>query len=231
MRAVVTAVRARGAAVGMDDIAAESGVAKPVFYRYFADKADLFAAVGRMVAEEIVTDIGAALDWETAPRAMLTVGIDAYLRHIEAEPELYRFVVSAPLDRTTADPVTVYSDVIGLRLTRLIGARMRDAGLDAAVAEPWGFGIVGMVRAAGERWLDQQSMSREALTEYLSRLLWSGFAGVRAGVPENVAEKVAGSAPVVPLGLVPDVPAPPDEAAGPDVDRGGDAGVTPTGTA
>src|SRR4051794_3169859 len=54
--AVLDAVRQRGPAVDMDDVAAVSGVAKPVFYRYFKDKADLFLAVGREVGERLVTD-------------------------------------------------------------------------------------------------------------------------------------------------------------------------------
>ena len=36
------------------------------------------------------------------------------------------------------------------------------------------FPMVGAVRSAAERWLDEPTMSRAALTGYLTDLLWSG---------------------------------------------------------
>lgn len=174
---VVAAVRERGAGIGMDDVTAVSGIAKPVFYRYFADKADLYRAVGRAVAEEIVEEVNAVVAAETHPRAMLAAGIDAFLRRIDADAELYRFVLNPPLDRPTADTVGDYGTVLGLRIARIIGDRLRADGLDSGAAEPWGFGIVGTVRVAGERWLDHRTMSREALAGYLTELLWSGCLG------------------------------------------------------
>ena len=46
------------------------------------------------------------------------------------------------------------------------------------------FGIVGMVHHAGDWWIRNQTMSRDALTTYLADLLWKGFSGmaVEAGV-------------------------------------------------
>ncbi len=177
---VVAAVRERGAGIGMDDVTAVSGIAKPVFYRYFADKADLFRAVGRSVAEEIVQEVNGVVEAESHPRAMLAAGIDAFLRRIDADAELYRFVLNPPLDRPGPDTVGDYGTVLGLRIARIIGDRLRADGLDSGAAEPLGFGIVGTVRAAGERWLDHRTMGREALAGYLTELLWSGLAGAYA---------------------------------------------------
>jgi AcrR family transcriptional regulator len=175
--AVVEAVSTRGAAVGMDDISAASGIAKPVFYRYFADKADLYLAVGRSVAEQVVTQITTVIDRESSPRRMLVAGIETWLRIVEDSPEIYRFVVHHSVlgDRAGGDPVLDYSSVVGRHLSRVIGDAMRSAGVDAGAADPWGYGIVGMVRAATDHWLEDQSMSREALAGYLSELVWPGL--------------------------------------------------------
>jgi AcrR family transcriptional regulator len=175
--AVVDAVSLRGAAIGMDDISAASGIAKPVFYRYFADKADLYLAVGRSVAEQVVSRITTVIDQETSPRRMLVAGIETWLRIVEDAPEIYRFVVHHSVlgDRTDGDPVLDYAGVVGRHLARVIGDSMRAAGLDAGAAEPWGHGIVGMVRAATDRWLEEPSMPSEALARYLSDLLWPGL--------------------------------------------------------
>ena len=56
--AVIAVVADLGPEVRMDDITKVSGIAKPVFYRYFNDKSDLFLAVGRTVAEGVVADQG-----------------------------------------------------------------------------------------------------------------------------------------------------------------------------
>jgi AcrR family transcriptional regulator len=169
--AVLGAVRQRGAGIDMDDVAAVSGVAKPVFYRYFKDKADLFLSVGTEVGERLVADVIAALDGTQNPRAMIAAAVDTFLRAVEADPQVYRFVLQRPANAATAND---YSAVISKHASRLIGDLLRDAGLDAGAAEPFGFAMVGAVRSAAERWLDEPTLSRAALTGYLTNLLWAG---------------------------------------------------------
>jgi AcrR family transcriptional regulator len=167
--AVIAVVSEHGAGVGMDDISRASGIAKPVFYRYFTDKADLFLAVGRQAAEEVVAETTAAIDAAGSPRAKLAAGIDAYLTSIESRPALYRFVAQ---HRDLND----YATIVGLHATGVIGEFMRQAGVDSGGAELWGFAIVGMTRAAADRWLEEQTMSRPAVVRYLTDLVWPGLA-------------------------------------------------------
>jgi hypothetical protein len=68
-----------------------------------------------------------------------------------------------------------YASTVGVHASRVIGDFMRIAGQDSGAAEPWGFAVVGMVRAATDRWLETQSMSREALVGYLTDLVWPGL--------------------------------------------------------
>lgn len=189
--ATIAAVRERGAAIGMDDVAAVSGIAKQVFYRYFSDKADLFLAVGRDVAERIASDVLAAVDGASSPRAMVAAGVEAFLKDVESDPELYRFVLQRPL---TAAAVNDYTEVVGMHVSRVIGDALRAAGQDSGVAEPWGFAMVGAVRSAAERWLEQRTMSREALAGYLTDLLWAGG---------RSAYRAAAAPPIVPRSLPP----------------------------
>jgi AcrR family transcriptional regulator len=177
--AVIAVVSAQGPALGIDDISKASGIAKPVFYRYFGDKSDLFLAVGRTVAAGVVADTTAAIDLASSPRAKLAAGIDAYLASIESKPELYRFVVQhgdSGTDRS-GDLLGDYATIVGLHATRVIGEFMRQAGMDAGAAELWGFGIVGLVRSAADRWLDQPSVNRSMVVGYLTDLLWPGLSG------------------------------------------------------
>ena len=171
IEAVLGAVRQGGAGIDMDDVAAASGVAKPIFYRYFKDKADLFLSVGREVGERLVAEVVAALEGTENPRAMMAAAVDTFLRAVENDPEVYRFVLQRPANAATASD---YSAVISKHASRVIGDMLRDVGLDAGAAEPWGFGMVGAVRSAAERWLDEPTMSRAALAGYLTNLLWAG---------------------------------------------------------
>jgi AcrR family transcriptional regulator len=191
--AAVRAVRRHGAGAGMDQIAAEAGTSKPVVYRYFTDKADLYLAVGQRVAQGLVDQITTAIDGQQDGRAMLAAGVDAYLHMIEEEPELYCFVVHHTLldHPVENDPVTDYSSMLGSYISRRLGDLLREVGLDSGAAEPWGFGLVGLVRSAGEWWLERQSMSRQALADYLTSLVWSGFAGAYAAAGVDVDDAPA----------------------------------------
>jgi AcrR family transcriptional regulator len=185
--AAIRAVRRHGPNAGMDLIAAEAQTSKPVVYRYFADKADLYLAIGQRVAQGLVDRITAAVDGQPDGRSMVAAGVDAYLRVIEEEPALYRFVINhSLLDRPVEnDPVADYSSLLGTYISRRLGDQMREVGFDSGAAEPWGFGLVGMVRSAGEWWLDRQSMSRQALGEYLTELIWTGLSGGYANVQSD----------------------------------------------
>jgi AcrR family transcriptional regulator len=194
IEAVIAAVRERGPAVDMDDVTAVSGIAKPVFYRYFSDKADLYLAVGREVAERLVADVVTSLDGQSSPRAMVRAGVDAFLRAVEDDPQLYRFVLLRP---ATAAAVTDYSAVIGKHVSRLTGDLLRAAGRDSGMAEPWGFAMVGAVRVAAERWLDEPTMSREALASYLTDLLWAGARSAPSADGTARPPGVAGESPAV----------------------------------
>lgn len=169
--AVLATVRERGAQIDLDDVVAVSGIAKTVFYRYFKDKADLYLAVGREVGERLVADVMTAVEGTSSPRKMVAAGVETFLRAVEEDPQVYRFVLQRPV---TASAASDYSAVISRRLAAVTADVLRAAGRDTGVAEPWGFAMVGAVRAAAERWLDEPTLSRAALAASLTELLWAG---------------------------------------------------------
>lgn len=180
VEATVRAVGKYGSDVGMDEIAAEAGVSKPVLYRHFTDKGDLYLAVGEWGTDLLMRRIGPAIDEGGSINQRIRRIITAYLGVIDEYPELYRFVVRARfVDRPVSqDPVAEEKAVIANSVSRLLGEYMRALGLDSGGAEPWSHGLVGMVQASGDWWLDRQSMSREDLTDYLSKIIWFAIDGV-----------------------------------------------------
>lgn len=191
--AAVRAIRRRGSGVTMDEIAAEAGMAKPVLYRMFRDKAELYRAVGAAVAETmLIPALVAELSAQRQPRDYAAAMIDTYLRLIEAEPELYRFVVHPPLDARPAasEVVGTYKQVIAEHLAGVIAAPLRDAQLDPGLALPWAHALVGMVHEAGDWWIERRTISRDELTTHLTALVWGGVAAIyeaRSGAGRDAA--------------------------------------------
>lgn len=186
--ATLRAIRQHGAGVGMDDIAAVAGTSKTVIYRHFTDRQGLYAAVCESVDALILRNLALARNVEgdvtggdlttveLSPRALVAGAVDAYLTLVEKDPEVYRFVVTAPLlDKPSGDPAAMVTDHIAAQMTEVIGEALDRAGRSSAPAPVWGAGLVGMVRAAADRWLTDSAMSRRELTEHLTDLAWGGL--------------------------------------------------------
>lgn len=187
--AAIVAIRERGAAVGMDEVAARAGTSKTVLYRHFADRADLYVAVCERVADALVAEIRTATASADGPRAATAAAIDAFLRLIESDREVYRFVAHRPLlDRGVGtDRSGNLCSRIGDRMAAVLAEHLPRGGRAGAAAHPWGHGAVGLVQAAADNWLARpDGMSREALTAHLTDLSWSGLSGVvRAATPRD----------------------------------------------
>jgi AcrR family transcriptional regulator len=179
--AVIEAIRELGPEPGIDAVAAHAGVSKPVLYRYFEDKSGLWLAVGRQAATAVVEAIAPAVAAVREERDVVAAAIDAYLRFIEADPHVYRFVVHQRGIARDTDVVADAMDTVASGLARILGDRLRALGLDSGPALPWAYGIVGYVQTVADWWLrQQQPISRTALAEYLTTFLWGGIVGIRA---------------------------------------------------
>ncbi|GID28240.1 TetR/AcrR family transcriptional regulator [Paractinoplanes brasiliensis] len=188
--AAIDAIRQHGPEVGMEAIAAHAGVSKPVLYRYFADKSELWLAVGQRSGALVLDAIVPAVAAVREERAAIGAAIDAYLTHIAADTNLYQFVVHQPDIARHRDVVADVVDTVASGLARIFGDRLRARGLDSGAALPWAYGVVGYVQAVGDWWLrQQQPISREALGDYLTTFLWGGVAGIQhaADVPGGLA--------------------------------------------
>lgn len=192
VESAIRTIRSRGATVGMDELATDAGTSKTVFYRHFTDRQGLYQAVADRVDELILRDIGTVLGESTKgagldaidldPRSVIGAAIDAYLRLVERDPELYRFIVSAPIVGTdksgnAAEAVASATGRIASQISDLVSSALVDRGNDPAPARLWGQSLVGLVRAGADAWLAGLAgdFTREELTEQLTDLAWSGL--------------------------------------------------------
>ncbi|WP_093083245.1 TetR family transcriptional regulator [Pseudonocardia oroxyli] len=174
----VEAIRTHGAGVGMEEVAVAAGTSKTAVYRHFRDRTGLYVAVCESVARVLTDQIRRATDRALAdgagPRAAVIAGIDAYLRLIESDVEVYRFVVHRPL-LDGADPVADLVTVIGDHVASVITAYLPAA----AAPRIWGHAVVGMVRGAADDWLARpDGTTRAELAARLTDLAWTGLSGL-----------------------------------------------------
>ncbi|WP_432564047.1 TetR/AcrR family transcriptional regulator [Kineococcus sp. SYSU DK003] len=187
--AALRAITAKGAGVGMDEVAAVAGTSKTVLYRHFTDKEDLYLAVAERVNSRILRELGEAVERATGPRDALASIIAAYVRLVEADPEVYRFVVSHPLlERpVSSDPVQRLSGTIAAETARTITAHLRVAGARDSSADALAHGLIAMIRTAADRWISSTDRIPAAtLVSDLTSLAWGGLSAVLAPAPEEV---------------------------------------------
>jgi AcrR family transcriptional regulator len=174
--AAVAAIDARGPQAGIGEIAAAAGVSKPVLYRYFADKADLHAAVGSWGAGVVMERLLPAFLSEGSVKQRVDLACEAYLAAIEEHPNVFLLLVAHRVEGTgtSSDPLADGKAAIAAAMARVLG----DGGVDAAGAEPWAHGLVGLGLSTGEWWLTRRTMSRAAVRGYLAAFVWHAFEGL-----------------------------------------------------
>jgi AcrR family transcriptional regulator len=177
--AALRALDEHGPDLGMEHVASAAGVTKPVLYRHFTDKADLFVALGQRGTEILFERLIPAINTEEAPVPRIRKSLHAFFSVIEDYPNLYRLLARRSFGDRPVDPDPVREDkeMIAAALTSLLGDYMRELGLDSGAAEPWAYSIVGMVQTTGEWWLERRSMTRDAIVEYLTTIIWAAIDG------------------------------------------------------
>lgn len=174
------ALALHGPDVGIDQIAAEAGVTKPVLYRHFADKADLFVAIGQYGTTLLFDKLTPAMNSEEAPVPRIRKSLDAFFSLIEEHPNVYRLLARRTFgDRPVeSDIVAEDKELIATAVARLLGDYLRMLRMDSGAAEPWAHGLVGLAHNTAEWWLERRSMSRESVVEYLTQLIWAAIDGI-----------------------------------------------------
>ena len=180
----------------MEDIAAASGTSKSVYYRYFGDKAGLQQAMGELVLSQMQDKILAAGRTADSPRAGLQAMVSAYLQMAQTSPNVYAFVTSGAAESSGgngprfADSLTSFFEAITEMMERALRSYLDSSsphGSPGSASAPelgiaagfWPTAALGMVRAAGERWLatppGPDKPSEAQMTEQLTAWLFDGI--------------------------------------------------------
>ncbi|WP_136611595.1 TetR/AcrR family transcriptional regulator [Sinomonas albida] len=177
------AVHRLGSEVPMEDIAAAAGTSKSVFYRYFGDKAGLQAAMGELVLAQMQTRIGEAARAAQTPHEGIRAMVAAYLGMAASSPHVYEFVTrvpsGGPADAEAGAAFGTFFDAVGSMIEEPM-QRLLSPGRHATILY-WPTAAMGLVRAAGERWLEAPETPSKPTLDAMAAMIadWL-FAGIVA---------------------------------------------------
>ncbi|MEU9077459.1 helix-turn-helix domain-containing protein [Kitasatospora sp. NPDC048538] len=145
----------------MEEVAEQAGVSRALLYRHFPGKHDLFAAVYRQAADELLAK--SRFDSADTLLEQLVEGMDAHLDYFVAN----RHAVLAANRVLAGDPViqTIITGELDTLRGRLLGVLpLTDETARRAVSQVLGSWLV-FVRVLVVDWLTEESCTREELRD------------------------------------------------------------------
>lgn len=166
-------------AASIDDVAAAAGVTKPIVYRHFAGKRDLYLAVLEEHLGELIRKLWVALSTSPDPRERLRQGLEAYFAFVDEREDGFRMLVEASVRDDPDTQIRLGAwDTLAEGVARTVGDLLRAAGLDPAGAPIYARALIGMTQAVAAWWVRTRRAPREDLVNYLLALAWRGFDGL-----------------------------------------------------
>jgi AcrR family transcriptional regulator len=166
--AATRAIAVHGATASMEQIAAEAGVSKATLYDNFDGKAGLTEALLGRYGRQVLETFAVGLDRPLTAHQVVRGGIEIFVRLIEAQPEMYRFIV------LNADGGAVMADVAA-PVAALVRSELTRQGLDASGSEALAHATLGAVFTATEWWCGRRQPPRDAFVDLLVGYVWAGF--------------------------------------------------------
>jgi AcrR family transcriptional regulator len=178
--------------VAMDDIAERAQISKPVLYRHFTSKLDLYLAVVDQRGEALVAAITQALasveDGATNGRSMVRAIVASYVQFVEDAGESFSLLFESDVTRDTDVRQRVES--ASAQAAKAICTGLHElAGLPPAQADLLSAALVGMARvAATSRYRSAQLGSAQVdvdqTIDLITQVAWRGVAGLVKERPE-----------------------------------------------
>ncbi|MBU6245995.1 MAG: TetR/AcrR family transcriptional regulator [Actinomycetales bacterium] len=177
-------------AAGMDDIAVQAGVSKPVLYQHFPGKLDLYLALLDEGIDDLLAQSDAAVRSTSDNKQRVQATMQAYFAFVDDSRGAFRLVFES--DLTNEPAVRERVDRANLEMARKIAAVIaEDTGLSDAQALILGSGLQGMAQVAARQWLQQGSgrLPRQEAADLIAALAWRGIRGFPLSHPPDASEE------------------------------------------
>ena len=170
----------------VEEVAARSGVSKPVVYEHFGGKEGLYAVVVDRETTVLLAGMTQALQQGGHPREMLERAARAFLDYVEEHTDGFRILVrDSPVGRSTGSFASLISDIAS-QVEYLLAAEFKERGFDPRYAPLYSQMLVGMVALAGQWWLEVRQPAKAQVAAHMVNLVWNGLTGLDL-VPRTVA--------------------------------------------
>jgi AcrR family transcriptional regulator len=170
-------------AASMDEIAERAGISKPMLYLYFESKEGLWRSCIAAARGRLFAAINDAVDTSASPDVQLWVGVQAFFAFVEEQRDSW-----SVLDRTRAGPLSGELAEVRRQVARGVSGLLRDAAAaegagEAALqgTEPLARTLVGAGESLASWWLEERTMSRDAVALLLMNFAWLGFGDLVRG--------------------------------------------------
>lgn len=165
-------------------IAERAGVARPVLYRHFEDRADLERAVQGRVVELLRAEIGPMLAPDGTIEDIVLRIVRAYVRWAAQHPALHQVMEQSSPGVDGPSAVQVAISEIAEQVQELIKLAVDVLGVqlgegETTALDPLVFGLVGQAFATTRRWATREILepSPDVLARLLARSVWHQIDG------------------------------------------------------
>lgn len=165
-------------AAAMDQIADRAGVSKPILYKHFGSKLDLYLALLDYATDALVAGVTEALETQAENEDKVSAAIGVYFAFADDGSHDYRLVFES--DATSADVVRARLDRVNERISHVIAqAIRRESDVPSGRSEILGAALAGMAAVSARQWLAAgRPVPRVEAVTLVAGLAWRGIVHV-----------------------------------------------------
>ncbi|MFE3003152.1 TetR/AcrR family transcriptional regulator [Nocardia sp. NPDC059246] len=165
-------------AATMSEIAERAGFSKPVLYKQFSSKLELYLAVLQQHIDTLTENVRHALHSAAPSRDRVHTAVKAYFDFIDSEAQGFRLVFDSD---ALAEPSVQWrlGRAADACVEAITGAIAQDAAMNTTQARLLAAGLVGASQFAARYWLDTGRTSSKAdAVESVVALCWGGLSRI-----------------------------------------------------
>ncbi|RRR42888.1 TetR/AcrR family transcriptional regulator [Mycolicibacter terrae] len=188
VEAAFRAIDRLGPDLSVRQIAEEAGTAKPKIYRHFADKSDLFQAIGERLRDKLWAAIFPSIDLATDPvRTVIQRSVEEYVALVDEHPNVLRFFIQGRFPERSESTMRTLNEgrEITLAMAEMFNNELREMELDRSAIELAAFAAFGAAASATDWWLGSDPDSPRRITH---EAFASYFTTIIMGVVNGTAE-------------------------------------------
>lgn len=162
----------------MDDIAERAGVSKPVLYQHFDSKLDLYLAIARGAADEVLTTLTEALASTDDNAERITACVSTFFDLVDRPGSGFALLFLSDMVREPA--VAALLDRTRLACGEAIGAEVaRQTGLPLHESVLVGVALAGVAQTSAMHWYDTRDvLAKDRAIAVVESLSWRGLVGL-----------------------------------------------------